>query len=110
MDLTVRNLHGRTLLTWGDVSAPCAVGRSGIGEKLREGDGITPKGRFLLRRVFYRADRLRKPQTILPTEAIQKNGGWCDAPDDENYNRLVTLPYKASAENLWREDHVYDVI
>ena len=38
------------------------------------------------------------------------NDGWCDAPDDPNYNRLVSLPYPASAEHLWRDDNVYDLI
>ena len=36
--------------------------------------------------------------------------GWCDAPDDPSYNRLVQLPYRASAEKMWREDHLYDVL
>jgi L,D-peptidoglycan transpeptidase YkuD (ErfK/YbiS/YcfS/YnhG family) len=35
---------------------------------------------------------------------------WCDAPDDPAYNRPVTLPYPASAERLWRDDGVYDLI
>ena len=26
------------------------------------------------------------------------------------YNRLVKLPYPASAENMWREDHLYDLV
>ena len=36
--------------------------------------------------------------------------GWCDAPDDPQYNRQVLLPYPNSAENLWRDDQLYDVI
>ena len=27
-----------------------------------------------------------------------------------NYNRLVKLPYPASAETMWREDHLYDLV
>jgi L,D-peptidoglycan transpeptidase YkuD (ErfK/YbiS/YcfS/YnhG family) len=46
----------------------------------------------------------------LPLRVIGRDDGWCDAPDDENYNRPVKLPYRASAENLWREDHAYDLI
>jgi len=41
---------------------------------------------------------------------IGQNDGWCDAPGDERYNLPVTLPYEASAEHLWREDEVYDLI
>lgn len=36
--------------------------------------------------------------------------GWCDDPPDRNYNRLVRRPYPGSAERLWRDDHLYDVI
>ena len=36
--------------------------------------------------------------------------GWCDAPDHPLYNRPVRLPFGASHENLWRDDHVYDLI
>ncbi|WP_211488879.1 L,D-transpeptidase family protein, partial [Escherichia coli] len=35
---------------------------------------------------------------------------WCDAPDDPNYNRPVKHPYRASAEKMWREDHLYDLV
>ena len=42
--------------------------------------------------------------------AIGEWDGWCDAPGDPAYNRPVTLPYSASAENLRRQDHVYDVV
>lgn len=29
---------------------------------------------------------------------------------DRNYNRKVSQPYSASAERLWREDDLYDVM
>ena len=32
------------------------------------------------------------------------------APDDPRYNRLVTLPYPSSAETMWRDDHLYDLV
>ncbi len=50
------------------------------------------------------------PKTGLPTAALRRNDGWCDAPDDPNYNRPVSLPYPASHERLWRDDAVYDII
>ena len=37
--------------------------------------------------------------------------GWCDDPkDEENYNKLVGLPYPYSHEKLWRDDDIYDII
>ncbi len=88
----------------------CAVGRGGIRLAKREGDGATPAGAWTLREVFYRADRMAAPVTKLPLRALKPDDGWCDAPNDPQYNRPVRLPYPASAETLWRGDHVYDII
>ncbi len=88
----------------------CALGRSGLAADKREGDGATPIGRFPLRRLLYRADRLALPATGLPLQAISTHDGWCDSPLDPAYNRQVRLPYSASAEDLWRADHLYDLV
>ena len=88
----------------------CALGPAGVRADKREGDGATPAGAFPLRRVLYRADRRDAPETPLPTATIAEQDGWCDAPEDPAYNQPVVLPYPASAEALWRDDHVYDVI
>ena len=92
--------------------APCSMGRSGVKAPpfKVEGDGVSPVGTWPLRRVLYRADRIREPDTGLPIAPIAADDGWCDAPDDPNYNRQIKLPYPASAEALWREDAVYDLI
>lgn len=93
-------------------SYTCSIGRGGMiaaGDK-REGDGASPIGIWPMKQVFYRADRLAMPQTGLPCTEITQTMGWCDAPDDPDYNRLVRLPYPASHETMWREDHVYDVV
>ena len=95
---------------WGEGPHACAVGRGGIGEKHNEGDGITPAGLWPLRRVYYRPDRVAARDIAWPAQALAPHDGWCDAPGDSNYNRLVKLPYSASAENLWRDDRLYDVI
>ncbi len=98
-------------LNWQGGRVRCALGRGGVRAGKREGDGATPVGRFPLRRVLWRADRLdRPPVTGLPARPIAPDDGWCDAPDDPAYNRPVTRPYPASHETLWREDGVYDII
>jgi L,D-peptidoglycan transpeptidase YkuD (ErfK/YbiS/YcfS/YnhG family) len=76
----------------------------------REGDGTSPQGTWRMKRVFYRPDRLPRPDTALPVVPLRENDGWCDAPDHRLYNRPVTLPFEASHETLWRDDHVYDLI
>jgi L,D-peptidoglycan transpeptidase YkuD (ErfK/YbiS/YcfS/YnhG family) len=100
----------RGTLSFGAATYPCALGRGGVSENKTEGDGATPVGAFALRRLFYRADRLSAPRTILTTTAIQPHDGWCDAPKDANYNMHVRLPYRAGAEQLWLEERVYDLI
>jgi L,D-peptidoglycan transpeptidase YkuD (ErfK/YbiS/YcfS/YnhG family) len=110
MNLIVTSGPDGAWLDWGAGPKRAAIGPGGIAIKGGEGDGITPRGRFPVREIFYRADRSAKPVTALPLRAIQKADGWCDAPDDPNYNRLVKLPYPASAETMWREDHLYDLV
>jgi len=88
----------------------CALGRSGITDTKREGDGATPVGCFALRRVLYRPDRLARPETALPTAPIAADDGWCDDPAHGSYNRPVRLPFEGSCERLFREDHVYDIV
>jgi L,D-peptidoglycan transpeptidase YkuD (ErfK/YbiS/YcfS/YnhG family) len=94
----------------GGKSFRCALGATGVTTAKREGDRATPAGRFPLRRVFFRADRMASPRTTLPATPIGPADGWCDDPGDPRYNRLVPLPYPASHETLWREDHVYDIV
>jgi len=90
----------------------CALGRGGVvpAALKREGDGSSPAGAWPLRRVLYRPDRGPPPTTGLPIQPIEPGDGWCDDPADPNYNRPVQLPYPASAEHLWREDGVYDLV
>ncbi|HEX2761457.1 MAG TPA: L,D-transpeptidase family protein [Rhizomicrobium sp.] len=101
---------GSAWLDWGAGKRRAAIGPGGIALKGGEGDGITPRGTYPIREIFYRADRIAKPDTALPLRAIEKDDGWCDAPADPNYNRLVKLPYPASAEHMWRDDHLYDLV
>jgi L,D-peptidoglycan transpeptidase YkuD (ErfK/YbiS/YcfS/YnhG family) len=107
MDIVV---SANGLLAWGPRHLRCAVGRSGIRTTKVEGDGATPAGRFPLRCVRYRADRLPRPPTRLPVRAIDPADGWCDDPDDARYNRPIVLPYPARHERLWRPDRLYDVL
>ena len=110
MNLIVASTPDGVRLDWGAGPRRAAIGPAGIAIKGGEGDGITPRGHFPVREIFYRADRIPAPQTQLPLRKIVTDDGWCDAPSDPNYNRLVKLPYPATAENMWREDHLYDLV
>jgi L,D-peptidoglycan transpeptidase YkuD (ErfK/YbiS/YcfS/YnhG family) len=100
----------RGRLNLGTLAWPCAIGRSGVRAIKREGDGATPRGRWPIRRVWYRRDRVGRPSTALPVVPIHPRDGWCDAPADRNYNRRVQLPYPASAEEMMRTDGLYDLV
>jgi L,D-peptidoglycan transpeptidase YkuD (ErfK/YbiS/YcfS/YnhG family) len=94
----------------GETVMPCALGRSGVTRRKREGDGASPAGIWPLRYVLFRPDRLARPATNLAVQALSPTDGWCDCPEDSRYNRPVKLPYGASAEALWRDDGLYDLV
>ncbi len=113
--LRVRRLPGTRfghagLMTFGQRRFACALGAAGVRALKREGDRATPAGRWTLRAVLYRPDRVRRPRTGLPVRALRPGEGWCDDPADRNYNRPVRLPYGARAEDLWRDDRLYDIV
>nr|WP_233343143.1 L,D-transpeptidase family protein [Hyphomonas sp. Mor2] len=94
------------------LTCQCALGRGGVvgAAQKREGDGTSPQGTWRMKRVFYRPDRVARPDTALPVVPLNETDGWCDEAEHRLYNRPVTLPFEASHEKLWREDHVYDLI
>jgi L,D-peptidoglycan transpeptidase YkuD (ErfK/YbiS/YcfS/YnhG family) len=111
MDIQVSSVsRSRGKLTYGSLEFDCALGKSGITTDKREGDHGTPAGRYLLRWLFYRADKLHDVQTLLPQQQISKNDGWCDDPEQLHYNRYVQLPFSGRHEKLWRDDELYDLI
>ena len=97
-------------LIWAGRAYPCALGKNGVQTDKREGDGATPVGYFALRRLLYRSDRLPAPKTALIMRALKPEDGWCDDPTHEAYNQLITRPFPTSHEQLWRDDHIYDLI
>ncbi len=101
--------RSRGWLIAGANHAPVALGRSGIRANKREGDGATPRGCFKLVRLWWRADRMPRPRTLLPVRRIGKNDGWCENPTDRQYNRPISVKGGAG-DRLWRNDRLYDFI
>lgn len=96
-------------LVFRDREYPCVTGKGGIRKHKIEGDGATPTGRHPLRHLLYRTDRVTVPATMLARKPIRHFDGWCDDIEDPAYNCPVRLPHPARHEELWREDHVYDL-
>src|SRR5215471_19171921 len=111
--IRVRTRPGaRTLgvLLAGHRAVPVILGRSGIAANKREGDGATPRGSFRLVRLWWRADRLPRPSTLLPVRRIEPNDAWIEDPADRRYNRAVQRRADEPGDRLWRSDHLYDLI
>lgn len=102
------NAAGR--VSFGSLRFACALGRSGLTCRKREGDGATPIGRLPVLQGFFRADRGRRPASRLALAPLRSADGWCDAVGDRNYNRPVRRPYPASHEAMWRDDGLYDIV
>lgn len=99
-------------LDWRGETLRCALGRGGViaAKSKKEGDGASPAGDWPARRALYRPDRIARPATALPLQAISADDGWCDDPADPAYNRPVRLPYPARHETLTRADGLYDLV
>ncbi|MCO5080541.1 MAG: L,D-transpeptidase family protein [Rhizobiaceae bacterium] len=88
---------------------PCALGGSGIVTDKREGDGGTPRARMRILGGYHRRDHFPVGSTRLPLKPITPTLGWCEVPEDRNYNRPVRMPYAASHETMRRQDRLYDM-
>ncbi|NHN84392.1 L,D-transpeptidase family protein [Acetobacter musti] len=94
------------------------IGANGVSTHKEEGDQATPAGLLRLRRVLYRADRVKRPEigaagpdgVRLPLEPLSPADGWCDDVTHPDYNQRITLPHPARHERLWRDDHLYDIV
>jgi L,D-peptidoglycan transpeptidase YkuD (ErfK/YbiS/YcfS/YnhG family) len=111
--LRVRPKPGQRSRGWliaGPRAIPVALGRGGIRANKREGDGGTPRGTFRLKRLWWRADRIVRPRTLLPLRPIRADDSWCEDPVDRHYNQPVRVPEGSPADRLWRADRLYDLI
>jgi L,D-peptidoglycan transpeptidase YkuD (ErfK/YbiS/YcfS/YnhG family) len=100
----------RGVLLAGGHAIPVVLGRTGLAANKREGDGGTPRGRFRLLRLWWRADRAPRPATLLPTRRIDAALAWCEDPADRRYNRPFRRSANEPGDRLWRTDHLYDLV
>jgi L,D-peptidoglycan transpeptidase YkuD (ErfK/YbiS/YcfS/YnhG family) len=100
----------RGVLLAGQHAIPVVLGRRGIAADKREGDGSTPRGRFGMVRLWWRADRLPRPTTRLPARRIDPALAWCEDPADRRYNRPFRRSANEPGDRLWRDDRLYDLV
>ena len=89
----------------------CSIGKKGLTKKKIEDDKKTPIGSFKISHLYYRKDRIKKPQTHLHCIPIKKNMGWCDdLTNKKNYNKLIKVDKNIKHEKLYRNDKKYDLL
>ena len=103
-------LKNKDTLNIDEFSFKCSIGKNGLKSKKVEGDLSTPKGSFLLKKLYYRSDRFKKINTILPKIKIKKNMGWCNDPKNKYYNSLIKITKKIKHEKMFRRDRKYDLV
>jgi|TARA_B110000971_G_scaffold200135_1_gene217934 L,D-peptidoglycan transpeptidase YkuD (ErfK/YbiS/YcfS/YnhG family) len=103
-------LINKETLRLDDYILKCSIGKNGISSRKKEGDKCTPRGIFKLGKLYYRADRVKKPTTKISTKIIKKNMGWCDDVASKFYNREIKINKKVKHEKLYRDDNVYDYL
>lgn len=91
----------------------CVLGKGGVkpAADKREGDGATPLGRYPLRQVLYRGDRVKNLKTSLPAREIQLGDRWGEDVDDAaSYNKLIQIDNPTEDSGLYREASIFDII
>ena len=107
MTIFLKNKH---TLQIDDFCFKCSIGKRGTTKSKIEGDRRTPKGIFKIQYLYYRKDRLRKPDTSLKCIKITKHRGWCDDLNfPKKYNKLIKIRNHIKHEKLFRKDHKYDL-
>ena len=103
-------LKNKDTLIFDEFKFKCAIGKNGLKKNKIEGDKSTPKGIYSLGKLYYRSDRVPKPETNLTTKKITKNLGWCDISNNKYYNQEVSSLKNVNKENFFRKDNKYDYL
>ena len=108
MTIILKNKH---TLTIDDFYFKCCIGKNGLSSKKKEGDFKTPKGSFSIGNLYFRKERIKKPQTSITCKEISKSMGWCnDIRYPTKYNKLIKIKSNLKHEKLKRSDYKYDLL
>ena len=66
------NLKNKDTLIIDEFKFKCCIGKNGITNHKIEGDKFTPRGKFKIGMLYYRADKVPKPLTNIKTKIIKK--------------------------------------
>ena len=104
-------LKNKDTLKFDDFIFKCSIGKKGFSANKKEGDLKTPIGFFNLGPLFYRKDRIKKPDTKLAVKKITSTMGWCnDVNNKKKYNKIINIKEKIKHEKLYRNDYKYNLM
>ena len=108
MTILVKNKH---TLQIDEFKFRCCIGKKGTTKNKKEGDKKTPKGNFKIENLYFRKDRIHKPETLIKCVEIENNMGWCDdIRFSKKYNKLLKIEKSIKHEKLKRKDYKYDLL
>ena len=104
-------LKNKQTLKVDDFYFKCCIGKNGTSKNKMEGDKKTPIGTFKLGHLYFRPDKIKKPETVLKCVKIKKNMGWSnDSLKLSKYNKLIKINKNIKHEKLHRRDFKYDLL
>ena len=86
----------------------CCIGRGNLKKDKVEGDGSTPRGKFGIGTLYWRSDRVQKPNTKLFCKPINKKIAWCNDSKSKFYNKEIKVNKKIKFEKIYRNDYKYN--
>ena len=101
-------LKNKDTLVVDDFTFKCCIGKKGLNKNKIEGDSSTPRGLFKLGKLYYRSDRVDKPETNLKIRKINRYMGWCIDSKNRSYNSEIKINNKIKHEKLFRNDYKYN--
>ena len=104
------SLKNKDTLVIDDFNLKCCVGKNGLNNNKKEGDGTTPKGLFNLNKLYFRKDRIGEIDCKIPKKIITKRIAWCDDSNHKKYNQEIRIFTKYHEEYFYRKDHKYDYL
>jgi len=104
------HVENKNTLIIDDFKLKCCVGKNGLNSSKKEGDYSTPKGLFILKKLYFRKDRVNITKSKIDKKVIKKNMAWCDDPNHKKYNEEIKTCNKELEENLYRKDNKYDYL
>ena len=101
-------LKNKDTLIVGDFRLKCCIGRGGLKKNKIEGDGSTPVGKFNIGKLYWRPDKVKKPESRLSLRKINKKMGWSNDISHSSYNKEIKINKKIKHEKLARKDDNYN--